>query len=174
MANIKLHEILCKYFIFILVLIGQFSCAQNQTTHSEIQNKNKIFTPAFEMSNNDWNNTAELERVWQAGLVRIPIVNDGYVETTVADLSNFQSSLITTLPTVIYLHGCSGIWAGTIRRIDFLARNGFAVIAPPSMTRKKYAKSCEPENHRAGLYRNVLRIRQADAEYAIRKAKRLS
>ena len=58
--------------------------------------------------------------------------------------------------------------------IDFYAKNGFAVIAPPSMARKKYAQSCDTATNKGGFYRSVLKIRQIDAENAILQAKKLS
>ena len=27
--------------------------------------------------------------------------------------------------TIIYLHGCSGIWSGSAKRMDFFAKNGY-------------------------------------------------
>ena len=75
--------------------------------------------------------------------------------------------------TIIYLHGCAGIWKGTVKRMDFFAENGFAVIAPASMAREKYARSCNTDTNQGGLYRSVLKIRQIDAENAILNAKKL-
>lgn len=114
-----------------------------------------------------------MERVWHAALVRIPRPGGGYVSTTVKELHTQDLGDIGKLPTVIFLHGCSGIWTGTYLRIDFLAANGYAVIAPPSMARKKYPKSCQPENYRGGFYRYTLKMRQFDAGYAIENAKTL-
>jgi len=76
-------------------------------------------------------------------------------------------------PTVIYLHGCSGIWAGTLRRIDLLAANGYAVIAPASLARVKYPKSCDVATNTGGLYRGTLAMRQHDAGNAIAQARTL-
>ena len=66
--------------------------------------------------------------------------------------------------TIIYMHGCAGHWPGTAKRIDFYAKSGYAVIAPASMARKKYAQSCDTcYPKRGGLYRDILKIRQIDA-----------
>ena len=71
------------------------------------------------------------------------------------------------------MHGCAVHWSGTAKRIDFYAKSGYAVIAPPSMARKKYAQSCDTSIPRGGLYRSVLKIRQIDAENTILRAKEL-
>jgi dienelactone hydrolase len=90
------------------------------------------------------------------------------------DLKGSENFLNGKFKTIIYLHGCAGHWVGTAKRIDFYAKNGYAVIAPPSMARKKYAQSCDTSVPRGGMYRSVLKIRQIDAENAILKAKQLS
>ena len=138
-----------------------------------LHNSSRTFTPVSEMNRADWNDPVEMERVWQAALVRIPKPGGKYLATTIKELHAHNLRGDGKLPAVIYLHGCSGIWEGTHMRIDFLAANGYAVIAPPSMARKKYPKSCEPEQLQGGLYRGTLRIRQYDAGYAIEKAKSL-
>ena len=125
------------------------------------------------MSESDWSNPAEMERAWLGALVRIPLDKDRILKTSMSDLKDKPLPPQRRLATVIYLHGCSGVWAGTSRRIDFLAENGFAVIAPVSFAREKYPQSCDEKNHRGSLYRATLRIRQFDAGYAIRKAKTL-
>ena len=76
-------------------------------------------------------------------------------------------------PTVIYLHGCDGLWDATHTRIDFLASHGYAVIAPLSFARKKYPQSCDTGHYRGGLYRLTLAMRHHDAGYAIAQAKTL-
>ena len=136
-------------------------------------NSSRTFIPVYEMKPSDWNDPAELERVWQSALIRIPKPDGKFIATTVKELHTHNLAGSEKFPTVIYLHGCSGIWSGTYTRINFLAANGYAVIAPPSMARKKYSKSCEPAQIQGGFYRDVLKIRHADAGYAIEKAKTL-
>ncbi len=145
----------------------------NQACATGINNDTKAFTPIAEMSSRDWNDAEELQRVWQAALVRIPEGKDKYLAATMATLNEQNINQAARYPTVIYLHGCTGVWEGTYTRIDLLARNGYAVIAPVSFARKKYPKSCEPETRRAGFYRGTLKMRQYDADYAIKKAKAL-
>ncbi len=141
---------------------------------SGLDNSTRIFTPVEEMHSEDWDHPAELHRVWQAALVRIPVHGGRYIETTVSELPSQHLATGEPFPTIIFLHGCSGIGKGTYTRINFLAAHGYAVIAPPSLAREKYPQSCDPENYRGGLYRDTLRMRQYDAGYAIETAKTLA
>lgn len=125
------------------------------------------------MRESDWSDPEELRRTWQAALVRVPVAS-GVLRGSIADLDTAQIPDGTKFPTVIYLHGCAGVWAGTYRRIDWLAENGFAVIAPVSFAREKYPQSCDPREHRSSLYRPILKMRQQDAGHAIRQARQLS
>lgn len=137
-----------------------------------LHNDTREFTPPGQMTPADWSDPAETERAWQAALVRVPTAG-GVVATTIADLPTAGLEQQPPRPTVIYLHGCSGIWPGTYRRIDFLAANGYAVIAPASLARLKYPQSCDVAGHRGGLYRQTLRMRQHDAAHAIEQARKL-
>ena len=152
--------------VALLVLTG---CAQNG-----LHNSTKSFTPILEMSPLDWSDPVEIDRTWQAALVRIPKPDGGYVSTTISKLQEEQFKPEGVWPTVIYLHGCSGIWSGTKTRINFLAKNGFAVIAPASLARLKYPRSCNTKTHQGGFYKPTLKMRQYDAGYAIKMAKTLS
>lgn len=146
----------------------------NQAFSGGVNNNTRAFTPMSEMSSQDWDNAAELQRVWQAALVRIPRGKGKYLLATIDTLDARNINRAIRHPTIIYLHGCAGIWEGTHTRINFLARNGYAVIAPASFAREKYPKSCEPATKQAGFYRGTLKMRQYDADYAIKKAKTLS
>ena len=139
---------------------------------ADLNNQTKQFTPISEMYPTDWSNSDELQRTWEAALVRIP-TNHQVFAGQISDLSLKALPANTKLPTIIYLHGCSGVWWGTYIRLDFFAENGFAVIAPASFARAKYPKSCEPATKKAGLYRDILKMRQYDALNAIRNSKQL-
>ena len=76
-----------------------------------------------------------------------------------------------TYPVVIWMHGCNGFWDGTSFRLNWLAQNGFVVIAPLSLARSFYPASCNVESHESGLYRPTLKMRQYDAGYAIEKVR---
>ncbi len=150
------------------------ACAQgSSSSYGHLGNIGKKFTEVSKMSSKDWDDPQELERVWQASFVRIPTEGGKPIKSTIARLDENSLVGIKKLPTVIYLHGCSGFWPGTIRRLDYLAENGFAVIAPPSFARKKYTQSCDIYRHVGGFYRDTIKIRQNDAGNTIEKAKQL-
>ncbi len=104
-------------------------------------------------------------------MVRIPNGAGKYVSTTINKLDKEKFEKHIKHPTVIYFHGCAGVWEGTYTRINYLAKNGYAVIAPVSFARKKYPKSCNVVTKQGGLYRGTLKIRQFDAGFAIEHAK---
>ena len=158
------------YSVFAMLVL---TCFPVLAAGTGLHNSSRTFTPPLEMQRADWNDPAEMDRVWQAALIRLPMPGGRILSTTVKELHTLELSGSMKFPTVIYLHGCSGIWAETYRRVDFLAANGYAVIAPPSLARKKYPKSCEPERFQGGLYRATLKIRQFDAGNAIKQAKLL-
>ena len=160
---------LCPLAMSLLVLWG---CQSGSLSIPHgLHNSTKAFTAAADMRRSDWSDPAEMERAWQAALVRIPEPGGGTISTTVAMLGQDAASAQGRWPTVIYLHGCSGIWPGTLTRINFLARNGYAVIAPASFARLKYPRSCRTDTHEGGLYRPILGMRQNDAGHAIASAK---
>ncbi len=113
---------------------------------------------------------SEMELTWQASLVSIPTRDGGVVRTTVSALESGEVVPDQTYPVVIYLHGCSGFWSGSSFRINWLAQNGFVVIAPNSFAREFYPQSCNPSTNESGLFRPTLAIRQFDAGYSIKKA----
>ena len=158
-------------------LIGLFLILLSGACESEVlnglHNSSKTFTEPQHMLSEDWSDPAEMERTWQAALVRIPDSSGSIIKSQIKKLGSNSVPERLSLPTVIYLHGCSGIWSGTLRRIDFLSENGFAVIAPASFARNRYPQSCDPDSHKGGMYRATLRMRQNDAGYAIEKARAL-
>lgn len=160
-----------KFLIGFPILGLLLGCADTPTIG--LHNSTKSFTPNEQMSPTDWVDPKEVDRTWQAALVRIPQPDGSVIKTTVNDLSAVSLDISGPYPTVVYMHGCTGIWEGTFRRINFLARNGYAVVAPASFARLKYPKSCEPSTHQGGLYRRTLRMRWIDAGNAIEKARGL-
>lgn len=113
----------------------------------------------------------ELARVWQASQVRIPDGAGGVIQTDIGALEAGTVSPEAVYPLVVYLHGCNGFWSGTQFRLEWLARNGFAVIAPSSFARDFYPESCNVQTRESGLYRPTLIMRQFDAGYAIEQAR---
>ena len=155
------------------VLFGA-AAAQAQTQSKGLHNTTKQFTAASEMALSDLSDPQEIKRTWDAALVRVPTGQGSSKWSNFDELQAQYGDGSRTFPTAIYMHGCSGIWPGTLRRIEFLANSGFLVIAPASMARQKYARSCNTATSEGGLYRDVLRMRQFDAGYAIENAKTLS
>ncbi len=113
---------------------------------------------------------AELERTWSRAKVRVPDAA-GAIRTTMRSLGETPQGV--AFPTVIYMHGCAGFWAGTSRRLDMLAAHGFAAIAPDSFARTHKPVSCDANAHRGGLHRGVLGMRLSEARHALRKAREL-
>ncbi len=170
MASIKLLKVL---LLAVSVFFSAAACTETLTSYSSLGNSGKKFISAAEMSSKDWSNPEELSRVWQASLVRIPSDNRNYIKSSIKNIESETIQKNKKYPTVIYLHGCSGIWTGTLWRINYLAENGFAVIAPPSFAREKYPRSCDVNVHQGGYYRDIIKIRQNDAGNAIENAKKL-
>ncbi len=159
-----------RILIALILILGVSGCGPG--LHG-LHNSSKSFTAKRDILVSDWSDPTEMERTWQAALVRIP-TQSGTIKSNIKSLESDAVEITESYPTVIYLHGCSGIWPGTIRRINFLADNNFAVIATASFARKKYAKSCDPATKTGGLYPAVLMMRQNDTGYAIEKARSLS
>ena len=163
-------------FIFYLLLMftacSSYSADYYSDFYSKFHNSMKKFTKPSNMFVDDFRNPKEVNLPWENALVRIPIGEANIYKTTIKNI-NDKKFPKQKYKTIIYLHGCAGIWKGTVKRMDFFAKNGFAVIAPASMAREKYARSCNTDTNQGGLYRSVLKIRQIDAENAILNAKKL-
>jgi len=113
---------------------------------------------------------AELERTWQAAKVRVPLRD----ETLTGRISDLVVPDGVRLPLVVYLHGCAGFWRGTDRTLDWLAEQGYAVIAPDGFARRYKPVSCDPIGRRGGLHRGVLAFRQAEADFALKRARTMA
>ncbi len=138
-----------------------------------LHNDTRSFVAPLRISQADWTDPAELARTWERALVRLPAGAAGPEAPSTAELADWRPEGGAPLPVVLYLHGCSGIWEGTRRRIELMAGMGFLIVAPASLARQKYAQSCDPATHRGSLYRDVLKMRQADAAHAVRQVRRL-
>ena len=78
-------------------------------------------------------------------------------------------------PVVIYLHGCTGLTGHNSASGIYLASElGAAVIQPVSFAREYRPRNCHPASKTGGLFRQALRFRIAEANYAIREARKLS
>ena len=153
-------------FTALYILAGLLSAHDTSTSGRE-------FTPVDYMLEADWYDVEEIDRTWRHAVVRRPDPDKGTLESSIKALANEQYTGMK-YPAVIYLHGCSGLWAGSVRRMNMLADAGYAVIAPDSFARKKYPQSCDPKTKIGGLYRHTLIMRQQDALNAITRAKELA
>ncbi len=150
-----------------LMLWSNDVAAQERGLH----NDTKKFTNPKDMEVSDFDDPKQIRRSWNAAIVWVPDGPNRSRKTTIHELvADFGESDVK-FPLAIYLHGCSGIYPGTHRRMRFLANNGFLVIAPASMARTKYPMSCDPHRHIGGMYHRTLKMRQHDAGYAIETAK---
>ena len=115
---------------------------------------------------------AELERTWAAAPVYLPLQGD-YSRIDSAELARELAKRSAAIPSVVYAHGCAGIDAAAIETGRFLAAAGYLVVAPDSFARLNKPKSCDPVLNLGGLHREVLRWRQQEIGYAIRKLRAL-
>ena len=168
------HFSLCLRICAIIVIAQTGLWFPAAVSSNGLDNTTKEFTSTGEMIPADWSDPEELDRTWKSAIIRIPDEHQ-VIAGVLTDLSSVElSSGSKRLPTVIYLHGCGGIWSGTYTRMDVFKRNGFAVIAPVSFARNKYPKSCDPVKKIGGFYRAVLKMRQLDALHAIRETRKLN
>ena len=154
---------------YLLIVLSIYGLATQSLFATSLGNHNKKFTHPRDMLEEDWSHPDELERTWKSAIVRIPTTKGKYRSSTMRDLPA-DDETHKRYPTIIYLHGCSGIWKGTYMRLNFYAESGFAVIAPVSFARSKYPQSCDVYFGKSGLYRETLRMRQNDAHHAITRA----
>ena len=116
---------------------------------------------------------ADLLRTWERAFVIVP-GETGLVRGWIDDIDERLAGTPPPLPTVIYLHGCAGLGRISHDAAKLLAEAGYAVIMPDSFAREHKPKSCDPERVAGGLHRGVLGWRQAEANKAIREARRLA
>ena len=138
-----------------------------------LHNSSKVFSAPADLSWKDWSDPSEMERTWRAAIVRVPVGKGQSRRVTTDDLKKQTTEIERKLPTIIYMHGCSGFWPGTYTRVKLLSDYGFLVIAPASLARKTYPQSCNVDTHEGGLFRGTLVLRRNDAGYAIEMARRL-
>lgn len=168
-ALVRMRFVGVALIALVLMISSNAAVAQDEGLH----NDTKEFTKHSDMIPSDIDDPDQIAHSWASAIIRVPTVAGMSKRTTLAELQTDLNNKLEKFPTAIYLHGCSGIWAGSHRRIKFLADNGFLVFAPASLARTKYPMSCNPKTHQGGLYRPTLKMRQLDAANAIEKAKAL-
>lgn len=116
----------------------------------------------------------EIDRTWRAGRVyadEAGSIVSGPIGETAARLTGVFAG--RRLPTVIYMHGCSGIDGYSEQTAEVYARAGFLVLLPDSFARLDRPASCDVARHLGSLHRAALAWRQAEATNAIWQARRL-
>ena len=102
---------------------------------------------------------SEVARTWEQGRVYLPH-NSSYFRPS-------EVSVRDPRPTVVYLHGCTGItvgdqfWAGT------LTEAGYAMVMPDSFARYHRLRNCDPRRYGTGLFPEAGRMRQEEIEHAL-------
>ena len=124
---------------------------------------------------------SDAARTWQGAHVVIPVENPDQPGKYIAmngAWHNIQFAIDKikpnkTIPTVIYLHGCTGFHGDSAFRINFLGENGYAVIAPDSFARSYRIPNCNPISKTGGWFREAYRYRQEEIRYAINSVRKL-
>ncbi len=114
----------------------------------------------------------EVQRTWEAAHVRVfyeDIFVSGKMHAPVNQEKLAKLPQGIKLPTVIYLHGCSGLdWSYNSNTMVPLMKLGFAIIAPDSFARTNRVNTCGQ-----GGKRTTIRYRAAEAKFAAERAKDL-
>ncbi len=115
----------------------------------------------------------ELRRTIDAAIVAVPLeFMDGGEESTInsgagrwytvqAEVSRIRSD--AKIPTVIYMHSCSGYGSAGMGHIHALVDHGYAVIAPNSFARTFKPLNCDPESRTFGTFPGAMAMRLAEA-----------
>ena len=147
-----------KIWVFLILAITVYACAAI----------NSAFDPD------------EVGRTLDNALLEIPVMYlkkdnstslGGYFKDVKPEFDKISSE--KKIPIVIYLHGCTGIDFETLRDMEFLARNNYAVIIPDSFARNFRPKGCDPATKKGGFFRGVLTMRLEEARHAHEVAKTL-
>ena len=79
-------------------------------------------------------------------------------------------------PTVVFVHGCTGLGRGNLRYMRLLAEAGYAVIAPDSFARRYRPETCDPSRRRGiegAPHRRVSQMRQEEIHHAAYRLRRI-
>ena len=71
-------------------------------------------------------------------------------------------------PTVVYLHGCTGLTAGDARWARTLASTGYVVVTPDSFARAYRLSNCDPKTHSGGAFSAAGTMRQEEIEHGLK------
>lgn len=115
----------------------------------------------------------DIERTWHNALVVLPAAVRGEDPATFRQSSGTAARHMrkfprgTRLPTVVFLHGCTGI--GNLPFLEELGRQGYAVVAPDSFARRYRPLQCDPKSSRGGRNLFVYDFRSAELTYALER-----
>ncbi len=115
---------------------------------------------------------SDIERTWEGAVVALPSAGSAGPLLTGMDAPGMRARIArlgrgVRLPTVLYMHGCTGI--GNFAFFERLAGAGFAVIVPDSMARRFRPLQCDPETRTGGFNRFVYDFRQAEISFALHR-----
>ena len=107
----------------------------------------------------------DIARSWDKALVALPgrslSVGPGSVSAT------------APMPSVVHLHGCSGIIGDEVAWARHLGRAGYAVIMPDSFARAGRKRDCDPSRARGGLFPRVWEMREEEIGHALAQVRTL-
>lgn len=106
------------------------------------------------------NSEADIASTWTRARVYLPGI-PSYVRP--ADVP-----VVRNLPTVVYLHGCTGLSPGDARWARTLTSAGYAVAHPDSFARSYRLSNCDPKTHSGGGFPAAGGMRQEEIEHALK------
>lgn len=120
---------------------------------------------------------SDLARTWDGATLVLPPLGGTPIQLARMDQSAFGDpasarGAARRLPTVIYLHGCTGL--GDLDFLKRLAAAGFAVIAPDSFARRYRPLQCDPKSKTGGHNLFVYEFRLAEIAFAVQRAVELA
>jgi hypothetical protein len=114
----------------------------------------------------------DLARTWDRATVVLPAIGGRPIRFARIDDGEVGGEVGgRRLPTVIYLHGCTGL--GDRDFLRRLAAAGFAVIAPDSFARSYRPLQCDPKNKSGGYNLFIYEFRLAELAFALQRAAEL-
>lgn len=113
---------------------------------------------------------SDIESTWDEAVVALPPAGSAGPVITGMNEREMRERITryghgVRLPTVLYMHGCTGI--GNFAFFERLAKAGFAVVVPDSLARRFRPLQCDPEMQTGGFNRFVYDFRQTEIAFAL-------
>lgn len=89
-------KLLLRWGIMILLPLAFLSIATQPAMADGLHNSTKEFTSPDKMSEKDWANPDEIQRTWDAALVRIPLGSAKVIETSMNQLNDVSTMCNST------------------------------------------------------------------------------